>query len=400
MSRLEDLIQELCPDGVEYKTLDEVFDIRNGYTPSKSNPEFWDNGSIPWFRMEDIRANGRILSDSIQHITEPAIKGNLFPAYSIIMATSATIGEHALLTVDSLANQRFTYLTRKPVYIGKLDMMFFFHYCFIIDEWCKNNTTLGNFLSVDMGKFKQYEIPIPPIEVQREIVRILDNFTELTAELTARKKQYEHYRDNLLTFGDDVEWKPLGEVCIVQSGGTPQKTNSEYWNNGTVKWLGSTVCKNQKTVDEVTNYITELGLSKSSAKLMKKETTLIALVGATIGKVAFLPFEATINQNIAGIYPADTKETCPSYVYYACTMLYSKFLELGNGKLAMANLSFVRGLKIPVPPIAEQERIVAILDRFDTLCNDISGGLPAEIEARKKQYEYYRDKLLTFKEFA
>ena len=132
---------------------------------------------------------------------------------------------------------------------------------------------------------------------------------------------------------------------------------------------------------------------------MKKDTTLIALVGATIGKVAFLPFEATINQNIAGIYPRDTAQINPSYVYYICKTLYPQFAGLTQGsKLAMANMSFVRGLKIPVPPLAEQERIVAVLDRFDALCNDLSSGLPAEIEARKKQYEYYRDKLLTFKE--
>ena len=191
----------------------------------------------------------------------------------------------------------------------------------------------------------------------------------------------------------------LGDVCTVQAGGTPSKSKIEYWN-GNIKWLGSTVCQNQKTVETVTGYITEDGLKHSSAKLMNKETTLIALVGATIGKVAFLPFEATINQNIAGVYPNDTTKLLPSFVYYACTMLYSQFLNLTNGKLAMANMSFVRNLEIPLPPIEEQERIVSILDKFDSLCNDISIGLPAEIEARKKQYEYYRDQLLTFKELS
>ena len=184
----------------------------------------------------------------------------------------------------------------------------------------------------------------------------------------------------------------------MQSGGTPLKTKVEYWENGNIKWLGSGVCENQKTVNEITNYISELGLEKSSAKLMKKDTTLIALVGATIGKVAFLPFEAAINQNIAGVYPIDTNKLNPSFVYYICTTYYKDFISFGNGKLTMANLSFVRNLKIPVPPLEEQERIVKILDQFDTLCNDITKGLPAEIEMRKKQYEYYRDKLLTFKE--
>ena len=191
---------------------------------------------------------------------------------------------------------------------------------------------------------------------------------------------------------DGVEWKKLGEVCNVQSGGTPLKTKVEYWENGNIKWLGSGVCKNKKTVDEITDYISELGLTKSSAKLMKENTTLIALVGTTIGKVAFLPFEAAINQNIAGIYPIDTKILNPSFVYYICTTYYKDFISLGNGKLTMANLSFVRNLKIPVPPIEVQKEIVRILDTF-TKYQDL---LNRELELRKKQYEYYRDKLLTF----
>mgnify|MGYP003497101230 CR=1 FL=1 len=110
MSRLEELMEELCPEGVEYVKLKDAFNTKNGYTPSKSQSQYWENGTIPWFRMEDIRENGSILSDSIQHIKQAAVKGKLFPANSIIIATSATIGEHALVTVESLANQRFTYL--------------------------------------------------------------------------------------------------------------------------------------------------------------------------------------------------------------------------------------------------------------------------------------------------
>lgn len=139
MSRLEELIQQLCPDGVEYMPLSELFFTRNGYTPSKSNPEFWNEGSIPWFRMEDIRENGRILSDSSQYISEKAVKGQVFPENSIIVATSATIGEHALVTVPSLANQRFTYLVLKEQYQDLFDIKFLFYYCFKLDEYCKAN---------------------------------------------------------------------------------------------------------------------------------------------------------------------------------------------------------------------------------------------------------------------
>ena len=273
----------------------------------------------------------------------------------------------------------------------------YIYYCLTnIQDKIYATKTGGGIPHVHISSIEDFKIPVPPIEVQSEIVRILDNFTELTAELTARKKQYEYYKQLLMTF-NNTPLQKLGNVCKVQSGGTPSKANSEYWN-GSIKWLGSTICQNQKTVENVTGYITQSGLEHSSAKLMQKETTLIALVGATIGKVAFLPFEATINQNIAGVFPLDTAKLNPSFVYYACSMLYNKFINLGQGKLAMANMSFVRNLQIPVPPIEEQECIVNILDRFDKLCNDISEGLPAEIEARKKQYEHYRDKLLTFKE--
>ncbi len=207
--RLQTLLQTLAPKGVEFKTLEEVFEIKNGYTPSKNNPEFWEKGTIPWFRMEDIRENGRILKDSIQHITPKALKGKkLFPKNSIIISTTATIGEHALLIVDSLANQQFTFLSKKANCGIDLDMKFFFYQCFLLGEWCKKNTNVSGFASVDMTAFKKYKFPIPPLEIQQEIVKILDQFSILTtdllagipAEIEARKKQYEYYREKLLAF--------------------------------------------------------------------------------------------------------------------------------------------------------------------------------------------------------
>ncbi|GAA9510579.1 restriction endonuclease subunit S [Helicobacter pylori] len=206
---LKTLLQILAPKGVEFKTLEEVFEIKNGYTPSKKNLEFWKNGTIPWFRMEDIRGNGRILKDSIQHITPKALKGKkLFPKNSIIISTTATIGEHALLIVDSLANQQFTFLSKKANCDLALDMKFFFYQCFFLGEWCKKNTNVSGFASVDMTAFKKYKFPIPPLEIQQEIVKILDQFSILTtdllagipAEIEARKKQYEYYREKLLSF--------------------------------------------------------------------------------------------------------------------------------------------------------------------------------------------------------
>ena len=194
---------------VEWITIEQLFHRKNGYTPSKANPDFWTNGTIPWFRMEDIRENGRILTNSIQKVHPSAVKKNsLVRAGSIILATSATIGEHALVNVDCLTNQRFTCLTVKEDYNHKVDIKFIFYYMFKVDEWCKTHTVQGNFPGVDMSLFPNVSIPLPTLDEQKRIASILDRFDALTTDLTAglpaeiekRRQQYEYYRDKLLTF--------------------------------------------------------------------------------------------------------------------------------------------------------------------------------------------------------
>ena len=212
MSIIDQLIAKHCPDGVEFHELQEIFITRNGYTPSTTNKAYWDNGIIPWFRMEDLRKNGRILSTAVKLISEDGVKGGrLFPANSILIATSATIGEHALITVPHLANQLFTSLSLKPMFSNRLDMRFVFYYCFVLCKWCLSNTVTSSFSSVNMAGFKKFKFPIPPLPVQQEIVSILDKFDAmandakqgLQAEITARRKQYEYYRNRLLNFGGD-----------------------------------------------------------------------------------------------------------------------------------------------------------------------------------------------------
>jgi type I restriction enzyme S subunit len=194
---------------VTWMRMCDLFDMRNGYTPSKTNVEYWENGTVPWFRMEDIRQNGRILSDSIQHITSSAVKGGrLFPANSFIIATTATIGEHALIIADSLANQQFTNLQVRKSLIDKVNIKFLYYYMYIVGAWCKNNTNVSGFASVDMKKFKKLLIPIPSISKQQRIVAILDKFEVLVndlsqglpAEVAAVQEQYEYYRNKLLSF--------------------------------------------------------------------------------------------------------------------------------------------------------------------------------------------------------
>ncbi len=193
----------------EWKTLGEIFELRGGYTPSKNKPEFWEAGTIPWFRMEDIRENGRILKDAILHISPIAVKGQgLFEKDSFVLATSATIGEHALLAVDALTNQRFTNLKVRKQYKSVLYTKFIFYYMFKVDEFCKAHTNISGFESVDMDALRKMPFPIPPLSEQIRIADLLDKFEALTtslsdgipAEQAAQQKRYEYYRDLLLTF--------------------------------------------------------------------------------------------------------------------------------------------------------------------------------------------------------
>ena len=407
MNKIEELIQQLCPEGVVYKQLADIAQVAGAGVDKKIHE---NERGIILLNFLDVYKNQYIDSNTpTMRVTANekkieqcnVLKGDIFITPSSEVKNE--IGFSAMAVEDMPGVVYSYHIMRIRLYKFNLTQSMFINYLFRsdalqeqINKQAKGLTRFG----LTKSQWEKIQIPLPPLPVQQEIVNILDTFTqleaELEAELEARKKQYEYYRNELLTFGDEVEWKTLGELCIIQSGGTPSKNRFDYWNNGTIKWLGSTVCKNNKSIDKVTDYITEIGLRNSSTKLFKKETTLIALVGATIGKVAFLPYEAATNQNIAGLFPIDTKKLNTSYLFYSCQALYEVFTNLSQDKLKMANLTFVRGLKIPIPPIEEQERIVSILDKFDALVNDISIGLPAEIEARRKQYEYYREKLLSF----
>ena len=195
-------------DEVEWRTLGEVFTLRNGYTPSKANEEYWENGTIPWFRMEDLRLGSSILKEAIQTITPQAVKGKLFPANTIIMATSATIGEHALIEVDFMCNQRFTCFILNKAYKSLFNPKFLYYYFFLLDEKAKQTVNVSSFPSVQMNELKKWKIPLLPLEEQARITAILDKFDTLTAsiseglprEIELRKKQYEYYREQLLLF--------------------------------------------------------------------------------------------------------------------------------------------------------------------------------------------------------
>ena len=398
MSRLEKLINELCPGGVEFKSLEELFIIKNGYTPSKSNSEFWDNGTIPWFRMEDIRANGHILNDSIQHITPEAVKGKLFPKDSIIMATTATIGEHALITVDSLANQRFTVFTKQNSEQKNLNMKYVYYYFDIIDEWCKKNTKVSSFPAVDLQKLKKYMMPVPPLEIQCEIIKILDNFTELTAELTARKKQYEYYRDKLLTLDYSIPMVALKDIATSMYRGSGIKKD-QVTDEGIP-------CVRYGEIYSIYNTSFQKCISHtklefvSSPKYFEYGNVLFAITGENVEdiakSIAYLGNEKCLAGGDIVVMKHSQNPRYLAHVLNTAMAKEQKSKGKVKSKVVHSNIPSLEQIKIPLPSLDIQERFANILDNFEAICTDLNIGLPAEVEARQKQYEFYRNQLLTY----
>ena len=265
----------------------------------------------------------------------------------------------------------------------------------------------GGVPHVHISSIEKFEIPVPPLPVQEEIVRILDNFTELQAELQAelqkRIQQYNYYRDNLLSdFTPEQEPKEctLEEITTdIYSGATPSKEKRDYWENGTIPWMSSGEV-NLGQVYEVEGRITQLGYDKCSTRMVPEGSVVIALAGQgkTRGTVAILRTSVCTNQSLAALVP-NPDIVSGEYLYYYLKTQYSKLREVssGDGTRGGLNLKMLRSYKVIVPSLKTQTQIVAILDRFETLTNDLSAGLPAEIEKRRQQYEFYRDKLLTFK---
>ena len=407
MSRLADLINELCPDGVEYRRLDELFATRNGYTPSRSDASAWDSHDIPWFRMEDIRENGGILDRALTYISSSAVKnGVLFPENSLLVATSATIGAHALITVPHLSNQRFTSLRLKDEYRKYFDYRFLYYYCFVLDAFCLEHVNVSSFPSVDMRAFRSFKFPVVPLAVQREIVRILDQFTtleaELEAELEARRAQYEYYRNQLLSYDalasrGPVKWVKLGEVASkIITGVTPKAADPKYYQDATNPWI-RTQDVNFCRINEASAFVTDQAITELPLKWVSPHSVVVAISGASAGRSAILNIRAVTNQHCCNI-EINSKLADFRYVYYCIASCYEQLRNLGRGARGDLNVSIIKSFEIPLPTLDEQRYIADILDRFDALVNDISSGLPAEIAARRAQYEYYRDRLLSFPE--
>lgn len=181
------------PSHWDYKRLRFVCEFRNGYTPSKANPDFWTDGTIPWYRMEDIRDSGRHLKEAKQYVTEDAVKGGgLFDAGSFILATTATIGGHAVLIVDSLANQQFTNLKIRKSLNAVVDNEFFFYFLYVIDDYCKSTTKTATFAAVNIDDLKNFPVTIPPVAEQTQIVSYIKGKTaSIDASIAKAKREIE-----------------------------------------------------------------------------------------------------------------------------------------------------------------------------------------------------------------
>lgn len=391
MNKLSYLEKLLDGVEVEWLTAAEIFNIKNGYTPSKAKKEFWEDGNIPWFRLEDIRTNGRELNDSIMHVNQAGVKGNLFPKDSIFMSTTATIGEFALVKIPHLTNQQITNFSLTSRFKGIIDIRYLFHRFYHFGEWCKENANKSGGLSIiGIKKLSSYKFPIPcpdnpekSLAIQSEIVRILDKFTaltaELTAELTMRKKQYNYYRDKLLSFEEGgVEWKTLGEIVKMRAGQHISARNIVDGKEGDFVYpcFGG---------NGIRGYVKE--------KSHDGEHLLIGRQGALCGNV----------QRIKGQFYATEHAVVVSAMQgididWAFHMLTTMNLNQYASKSAQPGLAVgkLQELKLLVPSIERQKYIAKILDKFDTLTSSITEGLPREIELRQKQYEYYRDLLFSF----
>lgn len=395
MSRLEELLQTLCPDGVEYKKLGQVCKFIKGKGLSKSAKGL---GDVPIILYGELYTTyGNYISNIVSHTSIDLV--NSSPHVNkgdLVLPLSST-------TKEAQIGKASAYMVEEPAYLGG-DAILLRHkqnpgyLTYLLNgNWfetykmkCVFGTTINH---LHPSKLSNILIPLPPLPIQEEIVRILDTFsnvvTELEAEQQARVKQYEHYRNALFKANQKSEKKTLGDigkVCMcrrIYKEQTDSSGDVPFYKIGTFG----------KTPDA---YISKdlFDEYKSKYSYPNKGDILFSAAG-TIGRTVIFDGSPAYFQD-SNIVWIENDETLVlnKYLYY--------FYSLGNwatsegGTIARLYNTNISKTPISVPPLKVQEEIVFILDRFDTLVNDLKSGLPAEIALRRKQYEYYRDKLLSF----
>ena len=397
MNKIERMLQELCPNGVEYKKLEDICECYAGATPNTKRIEYWENGTIPWMSSGEV--NKGVVWETEKKITQLGYDSSstkMVPANTVVVALAGqgkTRGSVAIVRIPLCTNQSLCSLVTK----GDVNPDFLYHYLkgqyLTLRKISSGDGTRGG---LNLKMINAFEIPVPPLPIQEEIVRILDHFTALTAELQAelqaRQEQYEYYRNKLLTFNilpppttsTEVRWMKMSEICSVYTGGEmPKSSIVSDVKTGLYKYP---IYANGKDV-----------YGYSDSYRIKDDAVCISSIGANAGTVFFKKGCFTPIIRLKVIVPI-TNMVNTKYLYYAVSTLRIK--TKGNGGIPNINANDIKKLLVPIPSFSEQQRIVSILDKFETLVNDLSQGLPAEIAAVQEQYEYYRNKLLTFKRIA
>jgi len=391
MNTIEKLIAKLCPEGVEFRKLKKLASVDTGTQLNKT--EMTEIGNYLVLNG-GINPSGFYPEFNTDENTIAISQGGASAGYVNFVTSKFWAGAHCFVvkpTCNGINNRYLFFLLKNGQ--DKLQ-----------------NAKLGAGIpGLNKKELQDFLIPIPPLAIQQEIVKILDTFTtleaELEAELEARKKQYEYYRDGLLTFGEDaclpdrqVEWKTLGDVGdLVRGSGLPK---SDFTEDGVgCIHYGQIYTYYGTFADKTKSFV-----SKETAKNLKKVNKGDLIITSTSENiedvcktVAWLGDDEIVTGGHATIFKHRENSKYLSY-YFQTKRFFDQKIKYAKGtKVIDVSAKDLAKIKIPLPPLATQERIVTILDKFDALVNDISAGLPAELNARRKQYEYYRDKLLTFK---
>lgn len=361
------------------KRLGDVCDVIGGSTPKTEVKEFW-NGNLNWFTPAEI-ADAKYYSSSDRKITTEAVKASgltLMPPGTVLLTSRAPIGKVGITTEYSYCNQGFKNLIcRENLYNEYL-----YHTLIYFNEEIKAKGRGVTFKEISKKATESISIPVPPLEVQKRIASELDKINELIEVKRSQLADLDVLAQSLFyeMFGDPIEnpkeWKisKVSEILETGSGGTPSKSVDEFWSSEDIPWIGSNMCQNKILYETDGKFISKLGLENSSAKLLEPDTIIIALVGATIGKVALLKIPTSTNQNIGFIKP-NKKIINPIFLFYTIQGLYSLFLEIGNGKFKMANLSFIRNLPIIIPPISLQNEFAMRIEAIEEQKKSIESSI-------------------------
>lgn len=402
MNRIEKMIKEMCPDGVRRVRLGEIGSFENIGTDKKiiEGEQF-----VTLLNYVDVYHNKKIdATIPTMQVTASDKKresctveqGDIF-----VTPTSETIDDigHTSVITETIQNAVYSYhIMRFRQKNLNMTTSYYINYFFdsydVRSQIIKKAQGLTRF-GLSKDKFASIEIPLPPLSIQQEIVEILDSFTALQQnledELKLRQKQYEHYREKLLTFEDgEVEWKKIKDICVkICSGGTPSRSKTDYFE-GSIPWLRTQEVDWNDVYDTAIK-ITDEAINNSSAKLIPANCVIIAMYGATAGKSCVNKIPLTTNQACCNLSINEDFANY-RYVYYYFCKDYLKLKDMGEGSQNNINSQKIKDYIIPVPPLDRQLQITQTLDHFESLISN----LKTEIELRKKQYEYYREKLLTF----